>query len=124
MEEFNWKRNRELKKEWNNLYSSLKNILKDEKEHMVTSPLFTMVMTEPHVFKKSQIISIKYTSKSIVGDYISLKIENEDGQSWINVYPAFELKTEGKIKDITLILLFIKDNINKSNSVLTETVIV
>ena len=124
MDEFNWERNRELTKEWNNLYSSLKDILKDEKEHMVTSSLFTMVMTEPHVFKKSQIISIKYTKKSIVGDYISLNIENEDGQSWVNVYPAFELKTEGKIKDITLILMFIKDNIDRTNSVLTETVIV
>ena len=124
MDEFNWERNRELIKEWNDLYSSLKDILKDEKEHMVESSLFTMVMTEPHVFKKSQIISIKYKKKSIVGDYISLKIENEDGQSWVNVYPSFEVRTEGKIKDITLILMFIKDNINKSNSVLTETVIV
>ena len=121
---FDWNKNREVTKEWNDLYTSLYDILKDGFEHTVSTYLFTTVMTEPHVFKKSQILSIKAVESKMIGNYMSLKIKNEDGISWVNVYPQFELKTEGKIRDIVLILLFIKDNIKKVNSVITEATII
>lgn len=124
MSVFDWEKNREIIKEWKDLYSSLYDILKDGVEHEIESSLFTMVMTEPHVFKKSQILSIKAVENKPIGNYISLKIKNEDGESCINVYPQFELKTEGKIRDIVLILMFIKDNIDKSIVLTSETVMI
>lgn len=110
--------------DWKKLYSTLQMLLADGTERVITSALFTMVRTEPHVFKKSQIKAIRSVDGYFTGKHLEVRIENEDGESWVKVYPQFELKTDGKIKDIVLILMFIKTEIEtKVNVVAEETII-
>jgi hypothetical protein len=110
--------------DWIILYKNVEMLLSDGAERAITSPLFTMVRTEPHVFKKSQIKAIRSVNSPLVGKYLKLIIENEDGESSVNVYPQFELKTDGKIKDIVLILLFIKTEIETKTNVVAEKTII
>ena len=121
MDKFDWEKNREAVQEWNELYSNMQDLLKDGNEYEIDAPLYTMVMTEPHTFKKLRLTTIKKVNNIFVGDYISIK--TDDGM-WVNVYPQFELKTEGKIKDIVLILMFIKDSIKKNNIKVAEETII
>lgn len=111
MSEFNWEKNRKLKEEWNEIYSSVYNSIKECGECEIKAPLYTTVRTEPGTFKKSRITAIKTCESYFNENYISLKIENEDGEMWVNIYPQFELKTEGKIRDIVMILIFIRNNV-------------
>ena len=122
--DFDWDKQKEKVEEWDDLFSSLEKLLSDKKEVEITAPLYTMVHTEPHVFKKSRIKSIRFDIGKFVGRYLGLKIENEDGVSEVVCYPQFELKTEGRIKDIVLILMFIKDNVKNSKKKTAETTIV
>ena len=114
----------EIVEEWNQLFSSIMETLSDGEERKITAPLFTMVQVSPHVYKKSQIVSIKMANGYFTGKHLVLGIENEDGKSYVNVYPQFELKTEGKIKDIVLLLLFIKSNMSKNKTIEAEETIV
>ena len=109
--EFNWEKNKKLKEEWNEIYSSVYNAIKECRECEIKVPLYTTVRTEPGTFKKSKISAIKVCESYFNENYMSLKIENEDGEMWINVYPQFELKTDGKIRDIVMILIFIRNNV-------------
>ena len=111
MSEFNWEKNRKLKEEWNEIYSSVYNSIKECGECEIKAPLYTTVRTEPGTFKKSKITAIKTCESYFNENYISLKIENEDDKMWVNVYPQFELKTDGKIRDIVMILIFIRNNV-------------
>jgi hypothetical protein len=110
--------------DWIILYKNVEMLLSDGAERAITSPLFTMVRTEPHVFKKSQIKAIRSVDGYFTGKHLEVRIENEDGESWIKIYPQFELKTEGKIKDIVLILMFIKTEIETKASVVAEETII
>ncbi len=110
--------------EWKKIYSTLQMLLADGTERAITSTLFTMVMTEPHTFKKSQIKAIRNVDDYFTGKHLEVRIDNEDGESWIKIYPQFELKTEGKIKDIVLILMFIKTEIEAKVNVVAEETIV
>lgn len=121
---FDFEEHMEAVNDWKKLYSTLQMLLADGTERAITSPLFTMVMTEPHVFKKSQINAIRSVDGYFTGKHLEVRIENEDGESWIKIYPQFELKTEGKIKDIVLILMFIKTEIETKVNVVAEKTIV
>lgn len=111
MTNFNWEKNREHIQEWNELFSTVFNALTKHTEYKIEAPLYTYVMVEKHTFKKSKLLSLKAVESPSVGKYISVQIENEDGKSCVNVYPQFELKTEGKIRDIVMIMIFIRNNV-------------
>lgn len=111
MTNFNWEKNREHIQEWKELFSTVFNSLPKDVECKIETPLYTHVMVEKHTFKKSKLLSLKAVENSSVGKYISIQIENEDGKSYVNVYPQFELKTEGKIRDIVMIMIFVRNNV-------------
>ncbi len=121
---FDFEEHMETVNDWKKLYSTLQMLLADGTERAITSALFTMVRTEPHTFKKSQIKAIRNVDGYFTGKHLEVRIENEDGESWIKVYPQFELKTDGKIKDIVLILMFIKTEIETKVNVVAEETIV
>lgn len=94
-------------KEWEELYDLLMSKL-EEKDFDVKAPLFTTVQAEPHVYDKCNITKIKKVKCYLLEDYLVLHCKGEEKEYDVPVYRAFELKTDGKIRDITLILQFIK----------------
>ena len=127
MGSFDWKKNRKETKEWAELYDSVKNEL-GENSFNIDAPLYTMIQTEPHKFVKCRLKTIKHVKDWFAGEHFILTADNDNNVTYnIGVYPAFELKSEGKIHDIVMILLFIKDQIklsNKNCSVETETIVI
>lgn len=127
MESFDWEKNRKATKEWEELYDSLKKEIGDN-SFDIDAPLYTMIQIEPHKFVKCRLKSIKHVKDWFAGEHFILTADNENNVIYnIGVYPAFEIKSGGKIHDIVMIFLFIKDQIKQSKkniSVETETVIV
>lgn len=122
--EFDLEKQHEEVEEWNNLYSSLADILKGKGVVKLDDALYTMVKIDTNVYAKSLIRDIEYREREYVGNYFALGIENDEGNSHIPVYPQFELKTDGKIRDIILILMFIKDNMANKFTTVADTTIV
>ena len=123
MKIFDWDELREKVKEWHDLYDSLMNLL-DEKGCEIEAPLYTMVKTGPHEYGKFRISEIKKVkSDMLVDTYMSLICVNDEDKLEISVFRAFELKTDGKIRDIELILHFIKTEISKKKVVNLEPTI-
>jgi hypothetical protein len=107
MIDFDWDELDHSVSEWKNLYNFLMTNV-DEKGINIKAALYTTVQVEPHVYDKCKIDSIKKTKCYLLEDYLVLHCKGEEKEYDVPVYRAFELKTDGKIRDITLILQFIK----------------
>ena len=94
-------------KEWESIYDFLMSNV-SEKGFDVKAALYTTVQAEPHVYDKCQITNIKKVKCYLLEDYLVLHCKGEEKEYDVPIYRAFELKTDGKIRDITLILQFIK----------------
>jgi len=110
MSNFDWDELDAKIKEWEDIYDFLMNII-GEKGYNIESPLFTMVQVEPHVYEKCNITNIMKVKHNLLEDHLVLHCKGEEKEYDVPIYRAFELKTDGKIRDITLILQFIKTEI-------------
>ena len=110
---FDWDELNAKIKEWEKIYDFLMSNV-DEKGFDVKAPLFTTVQTEPHVYDKCKITNIKKVKCYLLEDYLVLHCKGEEKEYDVPVYRAFELKTDGKIRDITLILQFIETELYMS----------
>ena len=114
MTNFDWDELDAKIKEWEEIYDFLLSSV-NEKGFEVKAPLFTTVQAEPHIYDKCKITNIKKVKSYLLEDYLVLHCKGEEKEYDVPVYRAFELKTDGKIRDITLILQFIKTELSKKN---------
>lgn len=110
--DFNFDELKENVNKWHELYDSFINTL-DENGIDISISLFTSVQVEPHVYEKCKITNIRKVNSQLIGEYLVLWCIGENRELGVPVYRAFELKTDGKIKDIILILTLIKNSTNK-----------
>lgn len=113
MSNFDWDELDRSVSEWKNLYNFLMTNV-DEKGFNIKAALYTTVQVEPHVYDKCKIDSIKKMKCYLLEDYLVLHCKGEEKEYDVPVYRAFELKTDGKIRDITLILQFIETELRRN----------
>lgn len=113
MSNFDWDELDRSVSEWKNLYNFLMTNV-DEKGFNIKAALYTTVQVEPHVYDKCQITNIKKVKCYLLENYLVLHCKGEEKEYDVPVYRAFELKTDGKIRDITLILQFIETELRRN----------
>ncbi len=125
-----WKKHFKIVSHWKEIFWKLYNSV-GNKEYRIEEPLCVKVKIKACTYEEYQISTIS-AKKGFAGEYIQFKLENKcnNKSCTINVYPAFELKSDGKIINEPVIfemlikLLENDDIIINKKIVISDTVMV
>ena len=116
---YNWNLHNRIVKRWKEEFWAVYDAIKGEK-YVIQVPLHAKIRIKPFVFREYRIDSIE-ACKGLADEYINFTLINEiNGEIVsIQVYPAFELKSESKIvkEDVIFDMLAeeLKEKIIKNN---------
>lgn len=123
-----WEKLEKTVKHWKELYKSVFDKI-GSKEYRLENKLHVKVRNAPVTFKEYRLTTIKAEDSYLLGKIIKFNlIDDSDGKEYsINIYPEFELKSEGRIVNVDVIFEMIADELGikaKEEKVTAEVTIV
>lgn len=110
---------------WEDLFASVYSKLGD-KEYRIENKLHVKVRLSPATYKEYRLAKIKAEDGYFAGKFIKFNlVDDSNGNEYnVNVYPAFELKSDGKIVNAEVIFEMIAEELGIKTKVTADVTIV
>ena len=121
---YSWDLHFKKVKHWKEIFWDLYHAIGD-KEYRLENPIHTKIKIAPCTYVEYKIATI-VAKKGIASEHIKFNLENEQtGESYsVDVYPAFELKSNGEMVNETVIFEMLLKQLKDEGLIVDETMVV